>query len=183
MGILMKHIFVEENLKRAANALLKFTEDMTREAVEEKEKLRREMQRLEEKIQKLYEILENPGSAFELDDLAPRLKTLKNSKMSLMDQAKYISVPIVPTVTDQMRARAIEEIRRTINDATTEQLVTFLRKFDLKILIKPGQLSFEANPALFISQALHGFSADNIWRARKDSNLRPLAPEANALSS
>lgn len=183
MDTLMEHVFVEENLKRAADALLKFTEDMTREAEEERETLRREMQRLEEKIQRLYEILEDPGSAFELADLAPRLKTLKTSKMRLQDQAKCIAMPSIPTITDPMRARAIEEIRHTINEATTEQLVAFLRNFDLKILIKPGQLSFEANPALFLSEALKVFIDKNIWRARKDSNLRPLAPEANALSS
>jgi hypothetical protein len=28
-----------------------------------------------------------------------------------------------------------------------------------------------------------GSSAKRLWRARQDSNLRPLAPEANALSS
>ncbi len=183
MEALTKHVFVEENLRRAADALLNFAQDVAREAEEKRMELRQEQGKVEQKIQRLYELLEDPEADFDPVDLAPRLKSLRLAKMSLEDQEKCIAVPTVPTITDRMRALAIEEIRCTIAEATTEQLVTFLRNFDLKIRIKPGQLSFEANPALFLSEALKTFIDKEIWRACGDSNPRPLAPEANALSA
>ncbi len=170
MEVLMDHVFVEENIQRTADALLSFTVGQKEAAEKEKADIRHQLQQVKTKISRLYEILEDPESGFSPRDLSPRMAELQRSRDNLERQEVSVVIPDAPVLNDEMRKEAVELVRGTIEKATPVELVDFLRKFDLRIKVKPDSLSFEANPALFLSEALSTFATKNVWRARGDSN-------------
>ncbi len=64
-----------------------------------------------------------------------------------------------------------------LNEADNSVFVVLKQRNNLRIALQPGEVLETQSERIF-----QAYESDE-WRARDDSNVRPLAPEANALSN
>ncbi len=173
LGFMKENLFNDENISTMENAVWQFAKAANDHAVKERKKLTAELGVIETKIQTLMHILETE-KAFNPEDLAPRIRELQYAKKEKGAQIETLRP--IPEIGKVNRPSLREYMAKILEDSTPEQLIVFFSKYDFRLIINDRDVVAEANPALV-------FSSTKKWRARRDSNPRPSAPEADTLSS
>ena len=177
--------FGPSGIDRLYSSLRAFVEEHNADITRQRRSLTAQLAEVETRISRIYDVLES-GSGFDPDDLAPRIAQLRKSQEALREKVEGLKILSVPEDTPEARERLREFLKGVLEDSSIEVRVGLLKGMGLKVFVWDNRLEITANPSQILASGGNdpeGFIASENWRARRDSNPRPLAPEANTLSS
>ena len=173
IGFMKEQLFNDENISTMENAVFEYVKTHNSQVEKDRMQLTSELSGIETRLNRLIHILETE-KAFDPEDLAPRIRELQAAKKEAGAQLESLRpLPKIGKANRQSLRRLMAGI---LEDSSPEELVNFFSKYDFRLYINNRDVYAEANPALV-------FASTKKWRARRDLNPRPSAPEADALSS
>ena len=145
LSFIQRNLFTKRNVQRVAKTVKGLIEEHNTDLVKRQQKLHAEISALQERRSRLLRVLET-SDQFDPEDLAPRIAELRAEEQKKGVQLNELHPLNAPAEIDPARLRSL--LADLIKTATPEELVTFLRRYDLRINALPDRIDFTANPSL-----------------------------------
>jgi len=141
------HILTEKNLKELLNLVLDEVRQNQKSSEENLKSINMQLEKLKNKRGKLYNILET--GKLDIDDIAPRLKELKNQidilekkHNEILDKTK--NPDILPFSLKNLEIY-LQDLKKLLNLGSIVEQKTFLKSFIKKIIVNHPEIKIEYN--------------------------------------
>lgn len=143
---ILAQIFTPEQIAQVIRDVRELTSEWEKDRIEKIDALAAEIQGVDRRLNKLFEILETHGADTpNLGDLTGRLRSLKDRKKSLESEIADIETQQAPqvSITDAEVADAVEFLRAVVRDADPKKVRLFFSTFVDNLTVNDDAVSVE----------------------------------------
>jgi len=150
IDVICKDILSEKNLIDMIHLINQILKNKDRTASEKRNRLKRNIREVNQRLQALYEAIE--GRYVNLEDVGERIRKLKNAKNKLTEelqkapmQEEFKKIEITPRLLQSFR----EDVLSLIKNSSKKVLRSFFTEFIEKITLNPTDVTIHYNSKMF----------------------------------